>query len=687
MKLRTDVARSGVGWYPAVALGVLAAIDQLQGYAVLVLGPEIARSLGLPRATLAAILAVGAVVFTVVSLPIAALVQRRARRALVAVTTGLGWSLSTLGTGFVANGWGLGAAVVADGATSASVQVIHPPLLADSYPPAMRVRMLAFHRAIDGVGGIAGPVLVGVLAAAGLSWRGVFLALGVLSVVIVSFSVRLRDPGFGTFERADPGGVEEVTLRFGETSRRLWLVPTVRRILVGSAVVGVLLVPLNVYVLFFLDERWDVGPGGRGVFLGAMAAVAAGAMAVAGPVGERRFAREPASLLRLAAWLLVGGLAALAASILAPSFWLMAGCFAVSAALFAAFVPYLTACLLALVPARLRAHATALRGVFRSAIGGFGGLLLLSGFDRRFGSGGALLAITIPGVVAAVVLHRASASMADDLDRVAAGLAEEADVARRRRSGVRPPLLACRGLEVELGSTPVLRAVDLVVEEGELLAVVGTNGAGKSTLLATVAGTVLPVGGSVRFAGQDITHFAPERRAALGLTHIRAGDAVFPRLTVIEHLRVFAYRAGRDRAAVESGIDAAFGAVPVLAGRRDHMAATLSGGEQQLLGLARAIVVPARLLCVDELTVGLAPTAAADVLAVLRGLNAGGTTVIVVEQSLDVAVDLSPRAIFLERGEVRYDGPAAGLRQRPDLVRAVFLGRNDRSEPSNAELT
>ena len=680
--LTDEVARSGVGWYPAGAIGLLGMVDQFQGQALIVLTPEVSRSLGIPPAALAGILMLSFLTFMLAGLPIASFVGRHGRRGLISVLTGLGWSLTTIGTTFVGNGVGLTAITMADGATSGSVNALHPALLADSYPTGLRVRMQALYHAMDGMGRVIGPLLVaGLTSIVGLSWRGVFLALGGVSLIAAIGAVGLRDPGYGRWDTArirtvargaaTSEGEHDLELGLFEVARRLLLIPTFRRILAGSAALGVLLAPLLTYIIFFLDERWGLGPGARGVFFAAMAAATIGGMAIAGPWGERIYNQDPAHVLRAAAAMLAGGLLALAASVIAPAFWIMAALYTASSVLFAAVNPFLIASLLALAPARMRPHATALYGVFLIGVGGLAGILLLSGIDRRFGTTGAILSIAVPGLLAALVLRSGATNMNADVDRMLEGLAEEERADAALQAGQRFPLLVCQNLDVAYGPVQVLFDMSLSVEQGEMVAIVGTNGAGKSTLLATIAGTLLPLSGTVRLDGADVTYLEAERRVGVGITTVRAGEAVFDPLTVNENLRLFARALNPAR--VEAAIDDALAAFPALASRRDQRAGTLSGGERQMLGLARAVIATPRLLLVDELTLGLSPVVVEDLLEVVRRLHKSGTTVVIVEQSVDLALRLAQRACFLERGRILYDGPSSGLRGHP-LLRAVFLG-------------
>ena len=234
-------------------------------------------------------------------------------------------------------------------------------------------------------------------------------------------------------------------------------------------------------------------------------------------------------------------------------------------------------------------------------------------------------------------------------------------------------LLRVRGVEVSYGHVQVLFGVDLDVREAEIVALLGTNGAGKSTLLSAVCGLVPLSTGQVTFAGEDISGLDPAATAARGLALVPGGRSVFPTLTVDENLRVGGWLLRRESDRFDRAIDEVLVLFPRLAERRGQVAGDLSGGEQQMLGLALAFLGSPRLLVVDELSLGLAPTVVSQLLAVLRRIRDQGTTVLLVEQSLNVALDVADRAYFLERGAVRFEGPAKELAGRSDLLRSVFL--------------
>jgi len=236
-----------------------------------------------------------------------------------------------------------------------------------------------------------------------------------------------------------------------------------------------------------------------------------------------------------------------------------------------------------------------------------------------------------------------------------------------------PPMLSCRGVEISYGPVQVLFGVDLDVYPGEIVALLGTNGAGKSTLLKGVSGLVKVTGGGVGLEGRDVTGTAADVIARDGISLMPGGRGVFPTLTVEENLRLATWLLRKEKQRAALARSQALELFPILSKRSTQMAGNLSGGEQQMLSLAMALMVKPRLLMIDELSLGLAPTVVSELLEVVRMLHATGTTILVVEQSVNVALELAERAVFLEKGEVRFAGPTAELLARPDILRSVFI--------------
>jgi ABC-type branched-subunit amino acid transport system ATPase component len=235
-------------------------------------------------------------------------------------------------------------------------------------------------------------------------------------------------------------------------------------------------------------------------------------------------------------------------------------------------------------------------------------------------------------------------------------------------------LLDVEGIELSYGRMPVLFGVSLRVDEHESVALLGTNGAGKSSFLRAIVGLERPSAGKVVFNGEDITGLRADEIVRRGLVLIAGGKAVFPDLTVADNLAVAGMLMRNRPDVLRERRDRVFTTFPRLAERLSQPAGRLSGGEQQQLALAKALLLDPVLLCVDELSLGLAPVVVAELLELVRQIAAQGVAVVLVEQSLNVAAALCPRAVFLEKGEVRFEGPTRDLLDRGDIARAVFLG-------------
>jgi ABC-type branched-subunit amino acid transport system ATPase component/sugar phosphate permease len=685
--LRPVLREYGLSLYPLVALGLLTIADSFQGQAFTILTPEISRALGLGLGAIAAARTLAFLAAILAPVPMAAMSRRRGTRALLCITTGIAWSLITLTTGFVASLLGLIVVLVLDGFSTGSVAALHSPMLVDAYPPRARVRILSAYSAMNTLSGILSPLLVGVLAGPlQLSWRGVFLGLGLVSLGMSLVSLRLKDPEPGRFDtealraeehekvtgEAAPASDVDVELGFFEVLRRVLLIPTVKRLCVGYFAIGVLIIPFGTFLSVFLEARWDLGPAQRGTFFSAMAAVSVVGLLAFGSRAERVFREDPAKVLALAGLALGGCVVFIGIGAAAPIFVGMCVAFAVGQTLLAVITPAMTAALLSIIDAPYRPHAAAVIGVF-TASGSILGVVFLSGIDRRFGVAGAIVALVFPGVIAALIIASARKLINDDLDRMIDEILESEDVKAVGQRGGHLPMLSCTSIDFSYGQLQVLFDVDFTVDDGEMVALLGTNGAGKSTLLKVISGIGLPSRGTVRFRGHNITYLDPPRRVPLGITQVPGGRSVFGSLDVVENLRLFGYSIGRDGRRLEAAIDECFDAFPRLHERRTSLAATLSGGEQQMLGLSKALILRPQLLLIDELSLGLAPVIVGQLLEMVRRINAGGAAVVLVEQSVNIALSLVDHAYFMEKGEIRFDGSAATLLERDDLLRAVFL--------------
>ncbi len=236
------------------------------------------------------------------------------------------------------------------------------------------------------------------------------------------------------------------------------------------------------------------------------------------------------------------------------------------------------------------------------------------------------------------------------------------------------PLLEVTGVDASYGPVQILFGLDLTVERGEIVALLGTNGAGKSTLFKVVTGLLEARRGTVRFDGADITNQPTTSIVERGMIMMPGGRSVFPTLTVKENLRLAGWTKRHDNAQVAADEDRVLSLFPRLRDRYTQMAGDLSGGEQQMLAISQALMPEPTLLLIDELSLGLAPTVVGQLIEVVHQTHETGVTIVVVEQSINVALQLADRAVFMEKGEFRFTGPTTELLERPELLRSVFIG-------------
>jgi len=234
------------------------------------------------------------------------------------------------------------------------------------------------------------------------------------------------------------------------------------------------------------------------------------------------------------------------------------------------------------------------------------------------------------------------------------------------------PLLEVRDLRVAYGHVEAVRGVSLAVEEGRIVTLIGPNGAGKTSLLSALAGLVRPAGGEVRLAGRDVTGVPAHQAVAAGLSLVPEGRAILGRMTVEENLRL-AGELRRPRSEIRAALEEQYLRFPILAERRRSPAGTLSGGQQQMLAFARALVARPRVLLLDEPSMGLSPLLVQQVFEIVRAIHREGATILLVEQNARIALSVSDRAYVLERGQVVLEGDARVLAQDP-RVQAAYLG-------------
>lgn len=233
-------------------------------------------------------------------------------------------------------------------------------------------------------------------------------------------------------------------------------------------------------------------------------------------------------------------------------------------------------------------------------------------------------------------------------------------------------ILEVRDLEVSYGSILAVKGISFVVDKGEIVTLIGANGAGKTTTLKTISGLLRPSRGSVSFQGRDITGEAPHKIVELGLTHVPEGRGIFTNLTVQENLTLATYTR-KDKNALDSDFERVYSIFPRLKERRRQSAGTLSGGEQQMLAVGRALMTKGELIVLDEPSMGLAPVLVDEIFRIIKNINEQGTTILLVEQNAYRALEIADRAYVFETGNVVFSGKSEDLK-KDEKVKSAYLG-------------
>ena len=234
-------------------------------------------------------------------------------------------------------------------------------------------------------------------------------------------------------------------------------------------------------------------------------------------------------------------------------------------------------------------------------------------------------------------------------------------------------MLEVKDLHVSYGAIKAVRGISFHVDKGEIVALIGANGAGKTTTLRTISGLEKAKAGTITFKGQNITNMKAHEIVKLGITHVPEGRRIFTNLTVMENLKLAGKVRAKDTAAIQNAYEEVFELFPRLKERRNQSALTLSGGEQQMLAVGRAIVTGGELVVLDEPSMGLAPLVVEDIFAVIRKLNERGTTILVNEQNAFMALSTAHRAYVMETGEITLEGKGSDLLTDP-RIKEAYLG-------------
>ena len=673
--------------YALLILFGLNAVDELDRTAFGILLPEIRDEFGLDLTTILALIAVVSAGALALQVPIAQYSDRH-RRVPVALGGAALWAFFSLMTGLVSTVFFLGVARAGSGIGKAVVDPTHNSLLADYYPPANRPGVYSFHRAANAVGQFLGPLIAGLLAY-WFSWRVPFLVFAVPTIILVILGLKMREPIRGRWEReamgasAETVNTEEEPASFAEAWRTCWKITGLRRIWYALPFLAASLIGFVTLASLFYEEEFGLNEVARGSVAAAVEPLQLIGLIIGARVAMKYVLTEPGRILKFLSWISLAAAVLAAIFALAPNIVVAVLANAAITAGLAIVGPGILASLSLAIPPRTRSLGFSIASLW--VLPGLAILPLIGAIGDAWGIRLGMLVMTPVFLVGGLIIASAGDLIGDDIRQVWRVAAARSEDLYERQHG-NPRILIARELEVGYDGVQVLFGVDMEILEGEIVALLGTNGAGKSTLLRAICGVIEADRGAVVFDGIDITHAPPYEIAARGVVQVPGGAGVFPSLTVDENLRLAGWlRRKDDPEGTEAAMARAIEHFPIL-GRRGHEpAGDLSGGQQQMLALGMALIAQPKLLMIDELSLGLAPVVVERLLPLVREIRDDGATVILVEQSVNLALTVADRAYFMEKGEIRFEGPAADLLDRPDLLRSVFLeGAGSNGAPPSA---
>jgi branched-chain amino acid transport system ATP-binding protein len=676
--LRTGL--EGQSAYPMAILTLVFAVETFDNAAFGLLTPEIAADLRTDASTIGLLFVPQLLLGMFLPIVFGYLGDHfnRIRLIVVALTA---WTLATFLTATVtAIAVLLAFRLLA--AASKGANGINGSLLADYY--ATGVRGVAY--GMYSSAGLWGTALASVLAgfvAEHWGWRVAFVVLAIPGLLLIVATLRLRDPARGLREAQEAGGSEAPPLRqLGpiRTARQLLRIRSFKWLCAGASAGFGAVAMAGPALAFYFSAVFNVQPFIRGVIAGASLPLTIAALFIGGVIGQRMLkAGRSDIVVTFTAAIYVVAAACYFVMAIAPNLAVaVVALFAAETFTSLAGVP-LFLLIASLVPANVRTQGF---GVLAFALLALSPITvpvgLAIGDDHGFRF--ALAAAAPLFLAGALFIWISSRYSRQDVTRAIKATLAEVEARERRASGEAIGVLDVRGLDASYGSVQVLFDVDFHVGHNETVALLGTNGAGKSTLLRAINGLVTPTNGMVLLEGEDMSNSDAETMASRGVVTVPGGSGIFPKLSVERNLMLGGYVHWRDDEHLRQARADVLELFPVLADRLNQPAGTLSGGEQQMLTLAQGLMAQPKVLMIDELSLGLAPAIVQDLLLVVAEIQARGIPMIIVEQSVNIALSLASRAYFMEKGEIRFEGPAQELLGRTDLLRSIFLEGATRSE-------
>lgn len=673
------------GYSTLVTLVVLNCLDEFEFSAVIILGPDIGNTLDVSNGTISFVVAASLLFLALGAAAIGRLADRYPRGPIIGSAASAAAIFAAL-TGLATSALMLFAARAMAGLAKAYTATAQTSLLADTYPLETRGRLFVAHQGTGRLIGLSvGPVAVGAIAV-GLgadNWRWVFAIVAIPAFLLGLSALKISEPLRGQWERrsvlgnggatqGDPGLAISAEAAFAG----IWGIRTVRYMAAGLVAMGVAMFPARSIETFFLNDEYNLNAFGRGL---AVAPAGLGLLIALPLVGRRfddAFRSDPERAVRFVGMLLLPVAVLVPVQYLMPNLALFIIVGAISATFLGAAFSLVQPALQAVFPYRLRGAGTAVAAIALVAVGGVGGSLIVGFLQDEFGDRPAIIGVSLAVMpLGAWLIVRGARHARHDLSLLVSQIREERSEHNVRLASPPDdiPVLHVSDIDFSYGHVQVLFDFDLKVMRGETVAVLGANGAGKSTAFCVIAGLRSPSSGVIRLNGQTITFASPEHRAAMGIQLLPGGQGVWPRLSVEDNLMLGADAYRSDKADQVRRIEAALEHFPAIADRRKSKARELSGGMQQQLALARVMLHEPEILLIDELSLGLAPVVVESLREVVDGLKSSGQTMLIIEQSVSVALSIADRAIFMEKGRVHFEGPSAELRDNPRLAQTVFF--------------
>jgi ABC-type branched-subunit amino acid transport system ATPase component/sugar phosphate permease len=674
------------GYAPLILLTAAALVPGSFVNGISLIGTNLEHSFHIHDAALGAVTFVGAVAQLLWAVPLALWADRGSRKVVAGVAL-LVFSVFAPLMAISPNVWAFTFLYLIASVGVGVNNTVHNSYLADAYPTEGRGRIFSWHNLSDPLSQTVGILIFGLVVTVSHNWRwGLLIGLAGIPIGLSLFTLREPDKGAnesshilkssGMDLHSQQGDAPRVLL--GAAVTRLLRIRSIYYELVAVAILGFAGTAAPLFGNLYFVRKWGLDTAQRSEVYSIIGLAAFLGLPVAYVLGDRYFRRAPQRPLVIAGFCIIayGGFYVL--SLYMPHLWMVV----VFQFLATAAVSPLAICifltLAATAPPEMRTICFAMFGVYSLVFGGFTGAVLLGAVSDAVGyTNGPTVALTLIGpvcVIGGFLLFIGSRYVRRDITLVIEDVLERFAEGKRREAGGEVPALQIHNLDFYYGTNQVLFDINLEVAQGEILALLGTNGAGKSTLLRAVSGLDHPHRGVIRIFGANCTYLEPEQIIDQDVALLVGGKMTFPGLTVRDNLRIGAHSLRGQGSRAKTALDEACDRFPELASRLDQHAGTLSGGEQQMLALARVMMTAPKLLMIDELALGLAPKAVDRLIAIVREVNSQGTSVILVEQSVNRAMSLADRAVFIERGEVRFDGLTTELYQRDDLLRPVFLG-------------